>query len=396
MDDQTTTDNTTATSVFNPFARSAEGERAVGATQAASRENTEVMAMIMSAKRFPRDVVRAADRIQNAFARATLAEQSQYQFARGGTDISGPSIRSAEAMSQQWGNMSNGWRELNRYKGPDGVGVSECEAFSIDFESNTRESIQFIVRHWRDTKKGGYALSDERDIYELLANQSQRRKRAAILAQIPGDVTEMAMEQASITLAAKADTSPEGIAKLEKTFAEFGITRVHIEARIQRRMEAIQPAQIVGLKRIYASLRDAMSNPADWFDIEPEAVVSDRLEAVRAAAKQKRAGKGSKEQKQAAAAPTGDDAAATAAPAPATPTPQAAASTDKGEQAAAEGGGLFAAAPDDTRYAEFAERITKAKDEQRATETLDEARSVLSAEAHADLAKVWRAKWVPR
>ncbi|HEY1460414.1 MAG TPA: hypothetical protein VGH59_10215, partial [Casimicrobiaceae bacterium] len=282
-----------------------------------------------------------------------------------------------------------------RYKGNDGVGISECEAFSIDFESNTRESIQFICRHWRDTKRGGYALTDERDIYELLANQSQRRKRAAILAQIPGDVTEMAMEQASITLAAKADTSPEGIAKLEKTFAEFGITRAHIETRIQRRMEAIQPAQIVGLKRIYASLRDAMSNPGDWFDIEPEAVVSDRLEAVRAAAKQKRAGKGSKEQKQATAAPTGDDAAA-AAPAPATAAPQATASTDTGEQAAAAGGGLFAATPDDTRYAEFAERIKKAKTEERATEALDEARSVLSAEAHADLAKVWRAKWVPR
>ena len=41
-----------------------------------------------------------------------------------------------------------------------------------------------------------------------------------------------------------------------------------IEKRIQRRLDAIEAAQIVGLKRIYASLRDGMSEAKDWFDIE--------------------------------------------------------------------------------------------------------------------------------
>jgi hypothetical protein len=164
--------------------------------------------------------------------------------------------------------MSNGWRELSRSIGPDGVGVSEVEAYSVDYESNGRESIQFVVRHWRDTKSGGYKLKDERDIYELCANQAQRRKRACILAQIPGDVTEMAMEQAAVTLSAKADTSPEAMVKMVDAFAEFGVTKAHIEKRIQRRLDSIQPAQVVGLKRVYASLRDDMSVPSDWFDIE--------------------------------------------------------------------------------------------------------------------------------
>ena len=34
---------------------------------------------------------------------------------------------------------------------------------------------------------------------------------------------------------------------------------------------AIQPAQVVSLKTIYASLRDGMSAPADWFEIDDEA-----------------------------------------------------------------------------------------------------------------------------
>ncbi|WP_051242432.1 hypothetical protein [Azohydromonas australica] len=257
--------------VQNPFdtapAATRGGADGAGARAVQARESAEVMALAMMAKRFPRDVIRATDRIRNSFTRQTLAEKAQYQYSRGGSDVVGPSIRAAEAMAQSWGNVSSGWREIGRYVGPDGVGVSEVEAFCVDHETNNREVIQFFVRHWRDTKHGGYRLKDERDIYELCANQAARRKRACILAQIPGDVTEMAMEQASATLRAKADTSPEGIKRLLDTFAgEFGVTKEQIERRIQRRIESIQPAQVVGLKRVYVSLRDEMSTVADWFE----------------------------------------------------------------------------------------------------------------------------------
>ena len=65
-----------------------------------------------------------------------------------------------------------------------------------------------------------------------------------------------------------ADTSPETIQKMVSAFAEFGVTKEQIEKRIQRRLDAIQPAQVVGLKKVYASLRDGMSSAGDWF--EPE------------------------------------------------------------------------------------------------------------------------------
>ena len=275
--------------VESPFAtaRSAIAE-STGSRQMQARENTEVMALSAMAKRFPRDQVAACDKIRNAFTRVSLAEKAQYQFARGGSDIIGPSIRAAEAMSQQWGNMSNGWREVSRSVGPDGVGVSEVEAYSVDYESVNRESIQFVVRHWRDTKKGGYALKDERDIYELCANQAQRRKRACILAQIPGDITEMAMDQASVTLKTSADTSAEGMLKMVAAFLPYGVTKEMIEKRIQRRLDAIQPAQVVALKRIYASLRDEMSTASEWFETADSAPASTGIEAVKAAAAAKK------------------------------------------------------------------------------------------------------------
>jgi hypothetical protein len=238
-----------------------------GSRQNQSRELAETQTKYLMAERFPRDEVAAMDRILNAFSRPTLAEKAAYQFARGGSDIAGPSIRAAEAIAQQWGNMDSGWRELQRGTDATGVPFSEVEAFCVDLQSRNSKRLQFIVRHWRDKKNGGYKLTDERDIYELCANQAQRRLRACILASIPGDVTEAAMQQSEVTLKSKADTSPEAMLKMVEAFSHFGVTREHIERRIQRRLDAIQPAQVVSLKRIYASLRDDMSTAADWFEV---------------------------------------------------------------------------------------------------------------------------------
>lgn len=255
--------------VASPFGSSSRAVAdTAGARQDQSRELAETQVKYLMAQQFPRDPVKNMDRILNAFTRPTLAEKSQYQFARGGTDVSGPSIRAAEAIAQQWGNIEHGFRERSRGIDGNGVPFSEVEAFCVDLESRTSKRLQFIVKHWRDTRNGGYALKDERDIYELIANQAQRRVRACILAQIPGDVTDAAMQQAETTLRSKADTGAEAMQKMIDAFEPFGVTKAHIEKRIQRRIESIQPAQVVSLKRIYASLRDDMSKPSDWFEIE--------------------------------------------------------------------------------------------------------------------------------
>lgn len=231
-----------------------------------AREAQNVQVAMLAAKRFPRDEKEALDRVLNSCCRESLASVAIYQFSRGGSDIQGPSIRLAEAIAQHWGNIESGWREIDRFKDEAGVGVSVIEAFAWDLQSNYRVPRVFNVRHWRDTKKGGYALTDERDIYELCANQAARRVRACLLAVIPGDVVEEAQRQCDATLAAKADTSPESQKKILAAFEPFGVTRAQIEARIQRRLDAITPAQVVQLRKVLASLKDGMSKAEDWFE----------------------------------------------------------------------------------------------------------------------------------
>jgi hypothetical protein len=101
---------------------------------------------------------------------------------------------------------------------------------------------------------------------------------------IPGDVTEAAVSQCELTMHAKADTSPEAVQRLLDAFADFGVSKEQIEARIQRRIDAIQPAQIVSLRKVFASLKDGMSVPAEWFDVEEDAktACASRTEAVKA------------------------------------------------------------------------------------------------------------------
>ena len=108
--------------------------------------------------------------------------------------------------------------------------------------------------------------TSERDIYELIANYGQRRKRAVLLAVIPGDITEAALEQCERTMEAEADISDEGLKKLVEAFAALNVTQAQIETRIQRRLDAIRPAQVVALRKVYNSLRDGMSEVGDWFD----------------------------------------------------------------------------------------------------------------------------------
>ena len=235
---------------------------------ASQGEIARVHGQLVAAKNFPRDERRAVDRMLTAFQRSSLAEVSLYQYARGGTNICDLSIRAAEAIAQAWGNLDYGFRELDQKHGE-----STVEAYCWDLETNTRRSIAFTVQHVRDTKRGRITLEDARDIYEMTANQASRRVRACVLAQIPRDILDSIREQIQHTLKANANISTESLLKMVELFGAYGVNKEMLEGRIQRRLEMIEPAQMIMLRNIYNSLKDGMSAPSDWFDLNPAVTV---------------------------------------------------------------------------------------------------------------------------
>lgn len=216
------------------------------------------------AKKFPRDETSAFNRIMNACKRKTLAETACYAYPRGGETVTGPSIRLAECMAQNWGNIDFGIVELEQK-----AGESQVMAYAWDLETNTRQTKIFTVKHERKAKGQIKQLDDPRDIYELTANQGARRLRACILGVIPGDVVESAVEACETTLkSGSKEPLIDRARKMVAAFGDYGVTQGMIESRLGHKLDAVSEQELVNLRKIFVSLKDGAAKREDFFKPE--------------------------------------------------------------------------------------------------------------------------------
>jgi hypothetical protein len=221
--------------------------------------------MVFMAKQFPRDIAGSYQRIMTACERRLLAENAAYQYPRGSEKVSGPSIRLAEVIAQNWGNIDFGVVELEQKSG-ESTAMSYC----WDLETNVRQTKIFTVKHERHTKKGVNKLTDPRDIYEMVANQGARRLRACILGVIPGDIVDKALQKCQQTLIGNnkeplIDRLTVVLAQYDK---EFSVSKEMIEKYFGYSLTAFTEHDLVQLKKIGLSIRDGMSKREDYFDIK--------------------------------------------------------------------------------------------------------------------------------
>lgn len=231
---------------------------------AVARAIQEVQAALVIGQRFPRDEVKVKAKILEACKRKELAEVAEYEYSRGGTRITGPTIDLLRAIANRWGNLRFGWHETERRNGQSSV-----RAFAWDVQTNGQAERTFIVRHWRDTSGGGYELTDERDIYELCANQAARRVRACLEEVIDSDIVAAAVDQCRTTMRTgeKVPLKDRAVQMLT-AFAEFGVTQAMVETRIGNKLEAVSENQLASLRRVYKSLKDGVGQREDYFKPE--------------------------------------------------------------------------------------------------------------------------------
>jgi hypothetical protein len=250
--------------IVNPFARTQNETIAAGAvTIESERAIAEVQGKLVIAQRFKRNPGKAFEAIMDACKRPTLAGEAFYSFPRGDQTVSGPSIRLAEELARCWGNIDYGLRELSNRDGR-----TEMEAYAWDMETNTISKQQFVVQHLRDRRGGPSVLTDQRDIYEIGANMGARRMRARILAILPADLVDAAVEQCKRTLASSNNAVPlaDRTKRMLSEFAKFKIGAAHIEQRLGRKMDTITAEDLVSLTGVFQSLRDSHTKPSDWFE----------------------------------------------------------------------------------------------------------------------------------
>lgn len=235
------------------------------AQASASREMEEVKGQIFMAKQFPRNVFQAEQRVLDTCRRPALAQVAMYQYPRGGQRVTGPSIRLAEAIAQNWGNLSYGIQELEQRDGE-----SVAKAFCWDLETNVRQEKVFTVKHSMKAKGAIKKLEDPRDIYEKVANDGARRLRSCILGVIPGDIIDKAIIQCNETLAGNSQGPlKDRIANALRSYKEnHRVTQEMIEAKFGYNADSFTEYDYVELINIFNSLRDGLSKIGDWFNKE--------------------------------------------------------------------------------------------------------------------------------
>ena len=249
-------------------------QQATGAEMMVNRQTQEVQAAMVIAQRFPRNVDASYARIMQSCKRKSLAERAMYEYPRGGENVTGPSIRLAEMLAQNWGNIDFGIVELAQRPGE-----SEVMSYCWDLETNTRQTKIFTVPHVRQTKKGAKVLTDPRDIYEMVANQGARRLRSCILGVIPGDIVDTALQACNKTLRTDKEPLADRVRNMVAVFQnDMGIPIECLEQYIGCKTSAFTEQSIVRLRGVYTAITEGRASREDYFTLP----TTERLEAPQA------------------------------------------------------------------------------------------------------------------
>lgn len=252
--------NNTPYSVFAKLDNINQGTIAIEANRAIA----EAQGKLIVAKRFPRDEIQAYNRVSQACQRKAIAEKAFYSYNRGGSVVSGVTIRFAEELARCWGNIDYGIKELSQDEGK-----SEMQAYAWDLETNAQSVQNFTNPHIREVGGKAKLLTSQRDIYEINANMGARRLRARILAVLPTDLVDMAIMECKKTLAGNNDEPLiDRVKKMVVAFSKLGVTQEMIEKRLKRKTETMTIEDFTDYIGIYNAIKQGESRINEWFETE--------------------------------------------------------------------------------------------------------------------------------
>ena len=220
-----------------------------------------LQAQVVTAKTYARNLAKVKKEVIEEFSDPNLAENSLYRYPKGGQQVEGLSIRSAEAIAYAMGNIEYGVIEVEQTE-TDIL----LEAFAWDIERNVRRSIRWRVPMKRTTRQGTTNLTDERDRYEMMANMGSRRVRAMLLALIPVAIQTLAVNTIRETLINSGRLlSPENLNKLMTAFAKRGITDQHLQKFLGHPLEQLTVQDALNLSCVSQSIAHGIGKAEDFF-----------------------------------------------------------------------------------------------------------------------------------
>ena len=223
-------------------------------------EVAKVQAMCVMAYQNPRNLLNVENKIAAMCESIYLASLAEYEYTRGGSKITGPTVKLVSAVAQAYGNVTSGWQEVARSKDK-----SKVIAWAWDIENNFKYDLEFEVPLYREAKGGRTLLTSDRDIYEHIANFAARRRRACMEQVIPRYLIDMALEKCHITLETKVDVKAELKKCVNYLQSYHGVTLEELEEKLGMKYEAFSSVQYTTIRKWTASLKDGVAKKEDLF-----------------------------------------------------------------------------------------------------------------------------------
>jgi hypothetical protein len=234
----------------------------------AASAQAAVNARFIMAMQRPRNWDDVRVRILRECERPGFAEVARYRKPIG-KGVEGASIRLAEAFLRYAGNMGAPMTVTfeDRF-------VRRLHVEAIDFETNASYGADITVEKTveRHESKGRAVLGERRNTSgsivfiveatedELLNKQNalvSKAVRTLVLRLIPGDLIDEAEAVCIRTLQTRAQKDPDGEKKrLCDAFARVGVFPADLAVYLGHSLDAVQPAELVELREVYATVRD--------------------------------------------------------------------------------------------------------------------------------------------
>lgn len=219
---------------------------------------SEVDIQVATAKQYPRDIHRSLNNIQTI---ATMSEKTAqdcfYALKKGGDVIEGVSVRLAEIIAGQWGNL----RVQTRIIGNDGKTIT-AQGICHDLETNFATSVE-VKR--RITDKNGKTYSEDMQVVTGNA-ASAIAFRNAVLKVVPKAITDNVIQEIKKVAIGKSKDIETSRKNLVEYFGKLGVSKAQILAYLQvSRMEDITAEMVFQLRGLANALKEGTTTLQENF-----------------------------------------------------------------------------------------------------------------------------------
>lgn len=258
-------------------------------TAVATKARAEVESALIMARKFPRHELDIRTKVLNTCRIYSFADKAKYKKPQGKklengkwvqNYVIGPSIRLAEELFRQWGNITY---ETNVLYENAKVRIISCRA--MDLQTLATSTSQFIIEKTVERKSAeGRVVVDERvnsngekisivvatedEVFSKQNNIGSKYRRNLIIQLIPTYLLQDALTAIDDTIKAGIKENPDR-AKLDMLdrFAKFGILPADIEKYLGHPVAQIMPDEIQELMDIFTAI---VEKETTWEDVLEE------------------------------------------------------------------------------------------------------------------------------